>query len=376
MSSTLQAKAPGAGSSSGPSVTCSADRLPAAETAVVFACDANYAPYAQFAAAQIIRLNPRRNFDVCICTSDPELVLTDDLARAGGRLCRVDTGGLLSSLSLDGRRTEASYLRLALPAAFAGAYRRLLYLNSDVFVQGGDFGALMDLDLGGAAVAAVRDNIQWRTRGRRPEEFRRMGLPAAPYCNSGVLLLDVQAYRDQRVLERCLDFAQEHPGALLLDQSLLNLVLRGDWAELAPAWNWQYTRASMLFEGIEEVHIVHFIGPKKPWKHAGGRLPLKFRRAYRSFLAEHFPDGPAIGPDGPPPHRSKSYLRNALWRHLLAAGRFSAYLAQFKTDLTVLPPYDSRASSRRGARGPHRSPAIRKPDQRTQGNEAKGRRSP
>ena len=48
---------------------------------------------------------------------------------------------------------------------------------------------------------------------------------------------------------------REHPGALLLDQSLLNLVLRGDWAELAPAWNWQYTRASMLFEGIEEVHI-------------------------------------------------------------------------------------------------------------------------
>ena len=314
LGATVQAEASRAGS-----VTCSADRPPAAETAVVFACDANYAPYAQFAAAQIIRLNPRRAFDVCICTSDPALVLADDLARAGGRLCRVDTGGLFGALSLDARRTEAAYLRLALPAAFAGAYRRLLYLDSDVFVQGGDFAALMDLDLGGAAVAAVRDNIQWRTRGRRPEEFRRMGLPAAPYCNSGVLLLDVEAYREQRVLERCLDFARAHPDDLLLDQSLLNLVLRGDWAELAPAWNWQYTRASMLFEGIEEVHIVHFIGPKKPWKHAGGRLPLRFRRAYRSFLAEHIPEAPAIGPDGPPPHGNRRYLGQTLWRHLLAA---------------------------------------------------------
>ncbi len=46
---------------------------------------------------------------------------------------RIETGGVLSGLPVDARRTEAVYLRLAPPAAFAGQYRRLLYLDSDVF---------------------------------------------------------------------------------------------------------------------------------------------------------------------------------------------------------------------------------------------------
>jgi hypothetical protein len=47
-------------------------------------------------------------------------------------------------------------------------------------------------------------------------------------------------------------------------------------------------------------------------------LPLRFRRAYRAFLDEHFPDAPAIGPDGTPPHRNLGYMRRMLLRHLLA----------------------------------------------------------
>jgi hypothetical protein len=306
-------------------------------TAVAFCCDANYAPFACFAASQIAALAPRRSFDICLCHSEDDAPpIAGDLG-IGFRSCRIETGGVLRSLALDQRRTTSTYLRLALPAAFEGQYDRVLYLDSDIFVQGGDFRALLDVDLGERAVAAVRDNTQWRTPGRRPEEFRRLGLPAAPYFNAGVLLLDVAAYNRQAVLGRCLAFAAAHPGALLRnDQSLLNLVLQEDWAELAPCWNWQYTRASMLYEATTGAHVIHFIGGKKPWNHTGGALPLRFRRAYRAFLDEHFPDVPAIGPDGTPPHRNLGYMRRMLVRHLLAAGRFADYLDRFESDLTVL----------------------------------------
>ncbi len=322
-------------------IACSADRPAAARDAVVFGCDRKYAPYAKFAADQIARLNPARAFDICICIPEGDASLADDLADPELRICRIATGGIFSPLSLDARRTEATYLRLALPAAFDGQYRRLLYLDSDVFVQGGDLGALIGLDLGRHALAAVRDNIQWRTPGRRPEEFRRMHLPTARYLNGGVLLFDVAAFRDQGVLEACLAFGRAHPDALSRnDQSLLNLVLRGDWAELSPSWNWQYTRASMLFEAMETAHIVHFIGPKKPWTHTGGALPLKFRQAYRAYFAGQAATGahvvPEIGPDGLPPHRNRRYLRRILVRHLMAAGRFSDYLDRFETDLSVV----------------------------------------
>ncbi|MFO1208577.1 MAG: glycosyltransferase family 8 protein [Amaricoccus sp.] len=313
-----------------------ADRPPGSVAAVAFCCDARYVPFACLAARQIADLDPSRGFDICLCHSGDEALPVPDDLRADLRVCRIGTDAL-RGLSLDRRRTVATYLRLALPEAFEGQYERVLYLDSDIFVQGGDFGALLGVDMGARALAAVRDNIQWRTPGRRPEEFRRLGLPGAPYFNAGVMLLDVEAFNRQRILGRCLAFADAHPGSLLRnDQSLLNLVLRGDWAELAPRWNWQYTRASMLYEATEGANVIHFIGGKKPWTHSGGGLPLRFRRAYRAFLDEHFPDAPPIGPDGTPPHRNLGYMRSVLVRHLLAAGRFSDYLDRFESDLSVL----------------------------------------
>jgi hypothetical protein len=337
-----------------PEIACVSQRPPGHRTAIAFCCDARYAPYACFAAWQIAALAPRRGFDICLCHSeDDALPPVGDLG-IDLRLCRIETGGALRDLSLDRRRTASTYLRLALPAAFAADYARVLYLDSDVFVQGGDFAALLEVGMGGRAVAAVRDNIQWRTPRRRPEEFRRLGLPSAPYLNAGVLLFDVATCNAERLLARCLDFARAHPGALLRnDQSLLNLVLRGDWAELAPSWNWQYTRASMLYEATEGPNVVHFIGGRKPWSHSGGVLPLRFRRAYRDFLAQHFPDAPAIGPDGTPPRHDLGYMRVMLVRHLLAVRRFAAYLDRFETDLTVLPTTGEspRATPRRGWAG-------------------------
>ena len=117
---------------------------------------------------------------------------------------------------------------------------------------------------------------------------------------------------------------------------MLNLAAEGDWSELSPVWNWQYTRSSMLFEAMEGAHIVHFIGAKKPWNHTGGALPPKFRTAYRAFFAEHFPDAPPIGADSLAPHQNRSYLRQILLRHYFAVGSFSDYLDRFRDDLTVI----------------------------------------
>jgi hypothetical protein len=328
------------GSSFGPSprIACVSRHPARARTAVAFCCDAGYAPFACFAARQIADLHPERSFDICLCHSEDDAPpVADDRTGGGLRLCRIETARVLRGLSLDRRRTASTYLRLLLPAAFDGEYERVLYLDSDIFVQGGNFRALLEVDMGTRAVAAVRDNLQWRTPTRRPEEFDRLGLPWAPYFNAGVMLLDVAAYNRQSILDRCLAFAGAHPDSLLRnDQSLVNLVLQGDWAEIAPCWNWQYTRASMLYEATEGAHVIHFIGGKKPWRHDGGALPLRFRRAYRAFLAEHFPDAPGIGPDGTPPHRNLGYMRAMLVRHFLAAGRFADYLDQFESDLTVL----------------------------------------
>lgn len=302
-----------------------------ADCAVAFAADGNYLRYAAFAAAQVVALT-KGAVDVCICSPGDAVPEVE-----GVRACRIGTGGIFAALGRDPRRTEAAYLRLALPAAFAGQYRRILYMDADVFVQGGDFAALLDVGIGPHPVAAVRDNMQWRTPGRIVPSFRRLGLAAAKVCNSGVLLMDVAAWSGQEVLERCLAFGAQHPPERIgLDQDLLNAVLHGGWAEISPVWNWQYTWASRLFEAMAGAHVVHFIGPKKPWSHDGGELPLRFRRAYRDYFAAHFPEVP-VGGDGVAPMANRAFWAKAMGKHLLSMGKMAAYLERFPTDLTVIP---------------------------------------
>ena len=110
-----------------------------------------------------------------------------------------------------------------------------------------------------------------------------------------------------------------------------------DWAEISPVWNWQYTWASRLFEAMADAHVVHFIGPKKPWTHAGGELPLRFRRAYRAFFAEHFPDAPIGRGRGRSRMANRAFLAKSLGKHLLSLrARWPPTSTRFPSDLTVI----------------------------------------
>ena len=313
-------------------VSVESDRPARHRHAVVFCCDDNYLPYAAFAAAQLAALAPERDFDIVICADTPlDLPATLDLRR-----CAIDAGGMFDGFGLDARRTVSTYLRLAVPEALAPDYDRILYLDSDVFLRGGDFGALLRVNLHGRPAAAVRDNQQWRSPGRHPADLRALGLSNGAYFNAGVMLIDVKAWRESGMLDRALSFGARHAGRMQhKDQTLLNAVLQGSWAEMSPVWNWQYTRASRLFEAMLETHVVHFIGPAKPWADPQQRLPPQFAAALAQFMERHFPNRTAPVP-GAGPMAVPGGARALAWAHFRGAGRTERYFARFANDLTVL----------------------------------------
>ena len=111
--------------------------------------------------------------------------------------------------------------------------------------------AVLDADLGPHAVGAVRDHIQWRSPARRPTQFRRFGWPTAPYLNSGVMLMDLPACRAMDLLPRAVDLGRREKARLVgHDQTLINCLLRGAFAELSPVWNWQYSKYGRLAEAM------------------------------------------------------------------------------------------------------------------------------
>ena len=174
---------------------------------------------------------------------------------------------------------QGAYLRFATPMYVEQS--RALYVDSDVIVRR-DLSALWAEDLRGHSTGACRaGSTPFIGSPGAVEGWRRLGLePSAPALNSGVLLMDLDAWREQRLSERAFAVALEHGSSFrLADQATLNVVLNGDWHALHPTWNaasgvfeddkglFAVEADERIAEAARDPSIVHFTGPRKPWRH-------------------------------------------------------------------------------------------------------------
>lgn len=260
-----------------------------ADAAVVLACDANYLPYTLHLAYQMVLAHPGRNFDILVASEAP-LSLPDWAAEAGVTNFVPPDFTRAGRLALH-HLTRSTYLCLFLPDALADRYRRVLYLDSDIYLEAGGLDRLMRLDLGPHAVGAVQDIDSLLDATHHAPEYRAIGEPAHAYLNAGVLLFDTQAWRAARLLDRCLTLALEKPAVQVKhDQSLLNGALLGQFAELSPVWNWMCNQRFPLLTRSYPVRVRHFIGGTKPWRDPTGRHDARFAAAYAAFFHRTMPE--------------------------------------------------------------------------------------
>jgi len=193
-------------------------------------------------------------------------LLRQTLAAAGKHFTlewrRVDAKLFANFLPLNG--SCAAYYRLVVPLALD--VERFFYLDADTLCDV-DVSELNSLDLHGAPAAFVPEAPLAGAVDRFVAE--QLGNSATqPYYNSGVMLVDVAAWRQQRVTERALEYisAQRPP---FHDQSALNAVLCGNAVTLEERFN---CIANMrkhwpaLRQPVGTINrIVHFVDYPKPW---------------------------------------------------------------------------------------------------------------
>jgi lipopolysaccharide biosynthesis glycosyltransferase len=162
--------------------------------------------------------------------------------------------------------SAAAYLRLFLPDLMPPEVRRLVYLDSDVVVLD-DLSPLWDVPLDAAPFAAVPETFLLGDRGGIPGAGPEHD-PAAPYFNTGVLLMHLPVWRELRITEQCLGYLHEHADRLrLADQDALNLIGYGRWVPLPRRWNWMLYLLESNDDPVpaEAASVIHFLGPNKPW---------------------------------------------------------------------------------------------------------------
>ncbi|MEF2893637.1 MAG: glycosyltransferase family 8 protein, partial [Akkermansia sp.] len=173
--------------------------------------------------------------------------------------------------------------RVFIPELLKEEKGNVLYLDIDVLVCR-DLTELFRTDLAGRAVGVVFENFS--KPGSHFNERLDMPLSCTGYFNSGVLLMDVDVFRQKGLVRAVLDYAVSYRDRLTCpDQDALNGALCELTAPLHPRWNWHdgLTRrilkndpAEKFWRGVTprqaveaalEPGILHYQGVHKPWRY-------------------------------------------------------------------------------------------------------------
>ena len=183
--------------------------------------------------------------------------------------------------SLSGFRiTSIGMSRIMLPDLLPKSVHKVLYLDSDILVTT-DIKDLYDVDLRGKPAGMVT-NI-------KPGEYKFHNFKN--YFNSGVILMDLDLWRKNRIYEKMLSYVENNkllfmydgqfnPDAFRYpDQDLINLILENEIYHLALFWNIQ---RQWFYEDVndETRGIVHFVGKRKPWMNKSAKAPHELYNKY------------------------------------------------------------------------------------------------
>lgn len=168
---------------------------------------------------------------------------------------------------------RAMYGRLFIAECFP-KLPRCIYLDTDLIVNA-DVKILYETDLMDHVAGCVRD-ICVRDKKRMANSLERIRVKVGlndpnMYFNSGIMLIDLEAWRQHQIGPKCVSVGIEMYDALdYHDQDILNVVLEGQWIEVDVKWNTPPNNTAV--EVNDE--ILHLVGRVKPW-HADSKSKFK-----------------------------------------------------------------------------------------------------
>jgi lipopolysaccharide biosynthesis glycosyltransferase len=207
--------------------------------------------------------------------------------------------GRLNEIFAKHRRHERyplpAYYRLLLPQILPPEIKKVIYLDVDVIVLA-DLTKLWGIDVQPYQFLAVQEPDgpyviecfrEFNPRLLAQLNLDEFGLRADhKYCNTGVMVINIEKWRQDGVMDKALDFTDKYFPAYA-DQDVLNVVLAGQWKAVDPRWNvttaFRRPRPNnpyspeIIDQVLQDPFIVHFTTTSKPW--GNGPVPCAHPRA-------------------------------------------------------------------------------------------------
>lgn len=220
--------------------------------------------------------------------------------------------------------TSSIYDKILLYEELPSELEKVVFFDADIVLLK-DPAELFDMEVESYVVAAVHDQVYDMKFSQKAKEV--MGVGKDNYFNSGVMLVNLQKWRELNISERALQFCIDNWDLTPYhDQDGLNFAVKGQWLEISHLWNPRVENVIRNDNGAEQLltreqvyernlsYLVHFSGPQKPWFYMGfhpkKRIYLKYLRM-SEFRDYKFPD---------------YSLKNVLRRQVLSLRREGYYL--------------------------------------------------
>lgn len=208
---------------------------------ILCATDDNYVPHCGVMITSLLS-NHKGNFDVVIHLIDDH-ICEENKQKLIQIVCNFNQeiifhaidAHLIEALKLQGDTYTLPivYYRLFVSRILDTSINKVLYLDCDLIVLK-DIVSLFKINMDKFAIAAVRDVNQpmWE------EQAFQMGFSYTDrYFNSGVLLINLEKWRRDKVENELFQFSVSDRRVFFPDQDALNKVFRDKWLELPPYWN-------------------------------------------------------------------------------------------------------------------------------------------
>ena len=240
------------------------------EIPIFFSTDDNYIPYLDVAMASLIEnASKEYHYRIIILNTGLEAKSVSKIEghrRPGFEIDFIDISNRLenikSSLKDVYHFSIVTYYRLFIASLFP-QYDKVVYLDCDLVVLG-DISALYKIDLGENVLAAGPEQFVQNTKEFRLYASAALGLDPDKYINAGVLLMNLNAFRQNAIEEKFIRLITEYDFDLLdPDQAYLNYLCEGKIHILPNGWN----KEPMPLPCEGKKNIVHYALYKKPWQY-------------------------------------------------------------------------------------------------------------
>lgn len=184
--------------------------------------------------------------------------------------------------------------RLFLDKILPDEVDRAIYLDGDTIVRDNIEG-LWNLDMKGKTIGmSIEPTID-------KKRISILNLESHPYCNAGVLLIDLKRFKELNAGKKIIKYYKDHEGRLFAnDQDAINGSMKDEIFIISPKYNFynifdqypysffvrimkpkKYIDKSIFMDAKKNPAIIHYLGEERPWRKGNTH---KYRGDYKKYL--------------------------------------------------------------------------------------------